>query len=320
MSVKKHYINPETAAKGCYVKVKISKSSSHTSNILEVNCKTCLAKYKAENSKDLAILVSGGRSSIRMARHIQTNPLYKDFNKLYIFCNTGQERPETIQFLKDMVEHWKIPLRLVEGVYSDAPGVGVKHKEVTFETLNMDGRVYSECIAHLNKLKWTGVPNQGVPYCSEYLKTRVSHSLCREVFGHVNYIKAIGYRKEDMPKRITFAELKADKKRIAPLLTDFMNPVDLEDLDLFYELEPFKLTIDSRLGNCELCWKKSDKNLVEAIEYGTRFITWHVKEEKIYGNTFFRGRRSILDLVKLSTLGSSSISDEGGDACVCSFN
>lgn len=50
--------------------------------------------------KNLLINVSGGRSSAMMARHIQTSEKYKDYQKLYVFCNTGLERPETIQLLK----------------------------------------------------------------------------------------------------------------------------------------------------------------------------------------------------------------------------
>ena len=75
--------------------------------------------------KNLLVTVSGGRSSARMAWHIQTHPKYADYNKVFVFCNTGMERPETIAFLKDIVKHWKIPLTLIEGVYSTEKGVGV---------------------------------------------------------------------------------------------------------------------------------------------------------------------------------------------------
>ncbi|WP_424655065.1 hypothetical protein [Capnocytophaga leadbetteri] len=52
--------------------------------------------------KNLLITVSGGRSSARMARHIQTHKKYVDYNKVFVFCNTGMERPKTIIFLKDI--------------------------------------------------------------------------------------------------------------------------------------------------------------------------------------------------------------------------
>lgn len=273
-----------------------------------------------DNTPYLTVLISGGRSSAMMARHIQTSEKYKDFEKLYVFCNTGQERPETIDFLKNIVKYWNIPLNIIEGVYSLEMGIGVKSKLVCFDTLDMSGRVFSEAIAHMNKNKWTGVPNPATPYCSEYLKTRVSHDFAREIFGTTKYIKAIGYRKEDMPKRITFSELKEDKKRIAPLLTDFYQPISQLDLNVFFDNEPFKLEIHSELGNCELCWKKSEKNLIKAIQYGTRFIDWHNKEELKYGNMFFRNNLSITDLVKLAESGTQTeLFNEIEDSCVCSF-
>lgn len=273
----------------------------------------------------LVILVSGGRSSAMMARHIQTSPKYAAYEKIYVFCNTGQERPETIQFLKDIVFHWQIPLNIIEGVYSQVPGIGVKSKLVDFDTMDMTGRVYSEAIAHMNKLKNTGVPCAPIPYCSEYLKTRPGDHFSKVIFGTTKYLKAIGYRKEDMPKRITYAELKADKKRIAPLLTDFETPIGLFALSKYFSEQPFKLGLKSSLGNCELCWKKSERGLIEAIQFGTRFIDWHRDQENKYGNRFFRNNLSIDDLVLMAKNATDSgtqleiFEDVSGDACVCSF-
>lgn len=269
----------------------------------------------------LAVLVSGGRSSAMMARHIQTSKKYDGFEKLFIFCNTGMERPETIDFLKDMVKHWNLPLNIIEGVYSNVAGIGVKHKVVDFDTMDMEGKVFTQAIEHLNKLKWTGVPNPATPYCSEYLKTRVSHSFTKEIFGTTKYLKAIGYRAEDIPKRITLAELKIDKVRIAPLLTDFEKPVNMVDLTRYFENQMFRLSIPSRLGNCELCWKKSEANLIESIRKGTRFIDWHIKEEDKYNNRFFRNNLSITDLVRMAEepMQLEMFDDEIKDGCVCTF-
>jgi hypothetical protein len=284
---------------------------------------TSKINYKAKPKNCLIVLVSGGRSSAMMARHIQLSEKYERYNKIYVFCNTGQERPETIQFLQEMTIFWDMPIILLEGVYSKTAGVGVKSKVVTFETLDMSGRIFSEAIAHLNKHKWTGVPNQATPYCSSYLKTRVSHNYAKITFGTTKYIKAIGYRKEDMPKRITLAELKADKMRIAPLLTDFKQPIGQRELNIFFDSQPFHLTIHSKFGNCELCWKKSTKNLIETIQYGTRFIKWHEDQEKQYGNMFFRNNLSIRKLVQIAKSGKQTNifdeSKEGDDSCVCSF-
>ena len=225
--------------------------------------------------KNLLVTVSGGRSSARMARHIQTHPKYADYNKAFVFCNTGMERPETINFLKNIVKYWKIPLTIIEGVYS-----------------------------------------------TEKVKSNPTKKFANDIFGKGkdSYQLAIGYRKEDMPKRISWAEIKADTKRIFPLLTDFEVPIGQHELNIFWDSQPFKLGIHNKFGNCELCWKKSTPNLIDNIRYGTRFIDWFKAMESTYQSTMFRDRRSIDDLVRLAQEPIQlSFPFETADGCVCSF-
>ncbi|MEO4005801.1 phosphoadenosine phosphosulfate reductase [Flavobacterium sp. CAU 1735] len=270
--------------------------------------------------QNLLVTVSGGRSSAMMARHIQMSHKYKDYNKLYVFCNTGQERHETIDFLKDIVKYWKIPLNIIEGVYSLEHGVGVKSKIVDFDTMDMQSMVFSEAIAHVNKNKWIGVPNSATPYCSEYLKIRPSHHFAKKIFGTTKYVKALGYRREDMPKRITLAELKHDATRIAPLLTDFDRPIGHRELNHFYDNNEFKLRIHSDLGNCEMCYKKSTKNLIKSIQTGATHIDWYRDKQNQYGDLFFRENMSIDDLVKLAENSTQlDMFENVGDGCVCNF-
>lgn len=268
------------------------------------------------------VTVSGGRSSAMMARHIQTSDAYKDYEKLYVFANTGLERPETIQFLKYIETYWGIPLVKIEGVYSDIMGVGVGYKIVDWDTLDMTGKPYEGAVMHKNKGDYRGLPHQDAPYCSEMTKTIPCKKLCDEIFGVNNYKKAIGYRLEDVPKRISYAEMKIDKSRIFPLLQDFEVPINKRILTAFWAKQPFKLGIKSSLGNCELCWKKSDTHLIEAINYGSRFLEWQKNMEDMYGNVSFRGNRSISDLIDLADTPTTLEFDfdfEQEDKCVCSF-
>lgn len=280
----------------------------------------------APNNNYLLIAVSGGRSSAMMARHIQTHPKYAHYEKLFVFCNTGQEKPQTIQFLKDMVKFWNLPLVMLEGVYSIEEGVGVRHKVINdFDSLNMTCEPLKGAIMQVNKYEWAGVYNQAIPYCSEYVKTRVSHSYAREIFGTASYTKAIGYRKEDQPKRITMVELRNDLTRISPLLTDFPVQIGLRELTQYFNTQPFKLGISSKLDNCELCNKASTPNLIERIKYGVRqeTIDFHREMQTEYGNMFFREKLSIDDLIKMAEEDTQiRITDEHEpeeEGCICSF-
>jgi len=273
-------------------------------------------------NKNLLIAVSGGRSSAMMARHIQTNEKYAGYNKLFVFCNTGQEKPQTIQFLKDMVEQWQLPLVMIEGVYSKEEGVGVKHKIVDFDTLDMNSTPLKGAIMQMNKNKWTGVFNQAVPYCSEYTKVRPSHSFAKEIFGTTKYHKAIGYRKEDMPKRISWAEIKEESIRFFPLLTDFNMVVGLRELDEYFNTQPFKLQISSKLDNCEICHKAGRKNIIERIRYGVRneTLNFYRDMQAEYGNMFLRGNESIDELVESAAKPEQQTTlFDKEDGCVCTF-
>ena len=97
-----------------------------------------------------------------------------------------------------------------------------------------------------------------------------------------------------MPKRISWAEIKEQKQKIYPLLTDFYTPISQIDLNNYWQKESFKLELHGQFGNCELCWKKSDNNLINNIKFGTRFIDWFKKEEQKYGNTSFRGHKQLV--------------------------
>lgn len=273
--------------------------------------------------KNLMVTVSGGRSSGKAARHIQKSEKYKDFKKVYVFCNTGQERVETINLLKNIVKYWEIDLIIIEGVYSLEMGVGVSYKIVNFHTMSMNSEPFEQMIAHKNKGVFDGLPNQDAPYCSENLKTLPAKKLCDNLFGVNNYLKVIGYRKEDMPKRITFAEAKIDKTRIFPLLTDFKTPISQLDLNKWWDNQDFKLELHGKYGNCELCWKKSEKTLIDNIRKGTRFIDWTLEMENKYNSVMFRGYKSITDLVKMAeqpfTKELDFDKDEDSGGCVCSF-
>lgn len=133
--------------------------------------------------KNLLVTVSGGRSSACMARHIQTYPKYTDYNKAFVFCNTGMERPETIDFLKNIVKYWEIPLTIIEGVYSTEKGVGVGYKVVDFETMDMQAQTFANMIAHYNKGHYNGLPNMGAPYCSDYLKINIDLDTLEQIIS-----------------------------------------------------------------------------------------------------------------------------------------
>jgi len=277
-------------------------------------------KYQKKPRTKMVVLVSGGRSSAMMAHHIQNSEKYKDYEKLFLFCNTSLERIETIDFLRNMVEHWGIDIHLVEGIFSQGADVPIASKRVTFEELKMQGEVFEAMLERQNLKNKHSLPNISAPYCSTWLKQQVANHYAKLYFGTPSYVKALGYRYEDMPKRITFAELKENPYTIAPLLTDFEKPINQRDLTYWFQKQPFQLTLENGLGNCALCWKKSFKLLIKNIQYGDANVAWMQEMEQKYQATMFREKKSINELVALAESGQQiNIFADVGDECVCTF-
>lgn len=270
--------------------------------------------------------ISGGTTSSMMAYILETSEKYKHDNIVYAFANTSRERQETIDFLLDMQKHWGIKIYFIEGVYSLKMGVGVKHRIVEPQNLQMKGLLYYKAILHKNKGIFKGLPFQDAPYCSEMLKVLPLKSFAKEYFNGEPFITSIGFRYEDMPKRISFPEIKEIKDKIYPIITDFEQPLRLSQIHKFFILQPFKLNLDRKKGNCRICWKKSNENIVEILKEDKSELEFEIKLEKKFGNTSYRNNKSIEVLEKISQLLGTQTKlelfteqDTINDICVCNF-
>lgn len=267
--------------------------------------------------KHLVVSVSGGRSSATSA--ILVNKFrrkYKYRSRTFVFANTGQERIETINFLRDLEQYLGEPIYKLEGNYS---GKKIGYNIIdNWSDLSMNSEPFTGAIKWANRFTDVGVPCQPVPYCSDLMKKRVIRKFAKEHLGTVKYAQVIGFRKEDMPKRITKAELdNNDGAVISPLITHYKHPWGQKELDRFWRNMPFKLVLPSRYGNCTLCWKKSDKNLYETISMGIaqQHYDWYRAMEQQFGNKFFRNRRSIDDIINEASTAINA--SDIGESCFC---
>lgn len=114
-------------------------------------------------------------------------------------------------------------------------------------------------------------------------------------------------------------------------------PMTKEDVNDFWEEQPFNLELEAHMGNCATCWKKSDKKLhLIALEKPELYQPFRWLEEKykyVKPNTkngkdrvFFRGHRSsdmiigeaqLMDAYMLRKLIGASIDEESGCAESC---
>jgi len=115
---------------------------------------------------------------------------------------------------------------------------------------------------------------------------------------------------------------------MAIILNDY--GITKKEVEDFWKNQDFTLNLREHEGNCDLCWKKSDKKLVTLIRNNPKSIKWWRDMEKKYSDKefgkrskkleptfFFRGNKSSDDLIDLAnSCELDSLSDEGKD-CFC---
>lgn len=197
-----------------------------------------------------------------------------------IFANTGKEREETLEFVDKCDKKYRLNLVYVEPVINPEMGKGTTHKVVDFYSCSRNGEPYEEMI------KKYGIPNKAFPHCTRELKRRPIHSYVKNFLGLKTYDTAIGIR-ADETHRINLKE-SAIRRYIYPLSDYGITKKEVED---FWKNQDFTLNLREHEGNCDLCWKKSDKKLVTLIRNNPKSIKWWRDMEKKYSDKEF-GKRS----------------------------
>jgi 3'-phosphoadenosine 5'-phosphosulfate sulfotransferase (PAPS reductase)/FAD synthetase len=253
--------------------------------------------YIIMKKETIFISFSGGRTSAFMTQYIINSDKYKDFEKVVVFANTSKEEKETLDFVNECDIRWNLNVVWIEAVINKSKGIGTGYKVVDYNNACRDGSLFEEMISVY------GIPNIAYPHCNRELKQVPMHKYVKENIS-VDYYTAIGIR-ADEPKRHPKDWDKANKKKyIYPLITDFR--VSEKYIRQYWESQDFDLSLKDYQGNCDMCWKKSNRKLLTLIaENGDKIKWWQEMEEKYgtdEGYTFYRENRSAKDLVELSEL------------------
>lgn len=230
-------------------------------------------------TKPLLISFSGGRTSAYMLRKILDTPIYHSWHKVIVFANTGKERPETLDFVKEISDRWAIKITWVEAVVNPEVGKGTTHKVVSYHSASRNGEPFESVIQKY------GIPNQAFPHCTRELKQAPIKSYMRSL-GYPEYVTAIGIR-FDEPRRIS------NKRDFDyPLYRMGITEKHVRD---FWNSQPFDLKLKSYEGNCDLCWKKSLRKKRTLLAENPQISEWWDEMEQKYseGQYFFhRGNQS----------------------------
>ena len=245
------------------------------------------------NLKDVSTILisfSGGRTSGMMTYYLLNNPKYEHYKKIVLFANTGREREETLEFVRDCDEVLNFNTVWIEADISQEMGVGVKPKVVTFETASRIGEKgpFDDLIQKL------GIPNPAKSgHCTRDLKKRPMDK----------YMGTLGYKAKDY---ITAIGIRADEPRRLTKRMDAFYPlaeilVSERSVRAWWKDQSFDLELEDYQGNCDLCFKKSENKILtcmseDSVEDTQWWITHEEASEK--GHTFSRANTLTRDLLK----------------------
>lgn len=233
---------------------------------------------------------SGGRTSALMLRRIldaHDGRLPDDVHA--VFANTGRERPETLDFVRDVADRWRVPVRWVErdapsghGKKREAPVADLEWREVDYDTASRNGEPFAELIASKQFL-----PNAVMRFCTEGLKLDTMRGFMLAQ-GYEHWTNAVGLR-ADEPFRVAKVRGRTGGQwdSVCPLADA---GVALEHVSAYWRASPFDLRLRPWEGNCDACMLKGVAVLerIERDRPGT--LAWWARQERVARGTFAKER------------------------------
>lgn len=270
------------------------------------------------------ISFSGGRTSGLMLRRVLDafdSALPAD--RRVIFCNTGKERVETLNFVHECSLRWQVPIVWLEYRKDDSKPVGAlgrngqpsigRHSwtETNYATASRDGRPFDELIGVMAQFRRevkgrdAVLPNPVQRFCTGEMKVRTLGRYLLSIGWNLETTTdAVGLR-ADEPKRVAKLNAKRRVKTnvlacglpVAPLAEAGISEPDVMD---FWSRQPFDLQLKQHEGNCDLCFLKSAKKQTAILQDRPDLADWWIMHEKTSGQTFRNDRPCMADMLAIA--------------------
>ena len=224
--------------------------------------------YKFDEPVHVAF--SGGRSSGFMLKQIIDAGLPD--GSAVVFCNTGKEMEQTLEFVRDCEVNWNVPIVWLE--YDLTEDGKATFKVVNFETAARNGEPFMKLIRKRQYL-----PNPVTRFCTIEMKIRTAAKYCKSIGLDCSENDAIVGFRADEPRRV--AKL-LDKTR-APMA---MAGHTKADVQLFWAMQKFDLKLPSingitKHGNCDLCFLKGAHQVYSLIAENPKLGLWWAEAEAL---------------------------------------
>lgn len=216
---------------------------------------------------------SGGRTSGFMLRQILDAHDGQPDDLRVCFQNTGLEHPATLQFIKDVEDHWGVRIDWTEYMVDEDGDHAFRL--VDFETCSRDGEPFTALVEKRQML-----PTPVSRICTVNLKMRTLDRFLRTLPSHAEgYTNAVGLR-YDEPRRAT--RIKADNARETIVVPMYEARHTVEDVMDFWSRQEFDLQLpwgNNLWGNCQGCFLKSRGKLELIAREDPTALDWWARTE-----------------------------------------
>jgi len=221
---------------------------------------------------NLLITFSGGKTSAYMTKWLLEHKR-ADYDEIaVVFANTGQENDKTLKFVNACDKAWNLGVVWVEAKVDFENRKGSVHKIVDFDNASRTGKPFEDMI------KKYGIPNNSYPHCTRELKLNPINSYIKSLgWKKKSYETAIGIRFDEMDR----VNSKMNELQIIyPLCEE--HPRTKENIEVWWEKQPFNLKLYEHEGNCTWCWKKSRRKLLTLAKHTPEIFEFPIRMENLY--------------------------------------
>lgn len=254
------------------------------------------------------ISFSGGRSSAYMLRRVlDAHRGLLPANVRVFFANTGKEREETLDFVREVATRWDVPILWLEYV----PVLGgdrVSFRVVNHATASRDGEPF---IAMMDHERY--VPNQRTRLCTKNLKVLVIEAAMRGIgYEPGDYAEVIGFR-ADEPQRV--ARARASGENADRVMRFPMHDAGVTQADVlaFWDAQPFNLRLEPHESNCDLCFLKGNAIRLSILRAKPERADWWIAQEELRGHRFTKAGRKTYAELKAKAAATPALPEPAGE-------